>query len=128
MLPTVTFGISLLGILGVLAFKRWDVSHNPLWYRRVRERLDARALTLFRFLRFIPKRAMRIALILSHALVCRVSEWSLSAVRFLERKLLRFVNMVKGRGDINRKKGSTSLFLRNVVEYRDQVRKENGYH
>ena len=41
-----------------------------------------------------------------------MSEFTLRAVRFLERRLLKFVNMVKGRrGDVNKERGSASMFL-----------------
>lgn len=128
MLPAVTLGVSLIGLIAFLMFKRVEVRRDIGWYTRVRGTLDVYAARATHVLFKIPTVLRRILFDIGHWVVYHVSHASLTAVRFVERKLLRFVNMVKGRGDVNRKRGHASLFLKHVVEHRDQVRRENGYH
>ena len=45
---------------------------------------------------------------------------------FAERKLLRFVNMVKGRREVSKRNGTASAYLKDVVEHRDGLRNGNG--
>src|SRR3989344_367675 len=105
------FSISLGGIIILFIFKQWENTNTPMWYRRQRERGDRAVTRILNFLYVIPH-ASRIFLVrVFHAIVFHISAWVLLVVRFLERRLFRFVNMVKGKREINHKKGSVSLFL-----------------
>lgn len=120
----ISFGISLTGILTLLALKHWDIGHSNALYQRVVKYLDRHAVHLQHFLKAVPA-ISRVAISHgAHAFVYRVSEMTLRAVRFAERKLLKFVNMVKGRGEINRKKGSASLFLTNITDEKNNGKED----
>jgi len=63
-----------------------------------------------------------------HHLAEQGSALALIVVRFTERRLTRFVNMVKGRREVKNGNGTRSSYLRDVTNHRDEVRRINNYH
>ena len=95
----------------LLLLKQWEQKRIFLYYRLKREQGDRIVLQVFNFLRVIPHASLIFLSRFFHILVFYISTGVLQIVRFLERKLLRFVNMVKGRQEVHHKKGAASLFL-----------------
>lgn len=107
----ILFGTSLVGIIALLMFKRWKRVIESVPYRSKREYGDKFVVRVSDYLHAIPHASNVFVSRLFHAFAFYVSAWMLRAVRFLERRLFKFVNMIKGRREINHKKGSASLFL-----------------
>ncbi len=121
----VSFGISFLGIVALLAFKSWEVRRGIGVFPDIRIRMDKRVVYWKSLLYTALPICIAVFLRGFHASVYYASEFTLRAVRFLERRLLRFVNMVKGRrGEINKKKGSASLFLAAISSKEERSSKD----
>lgn len=125
MVAIILFGISLLGLIAFLFFKRWEVrQEDATLYRQKRTVLDHLVVRLGKRLSVIPHFLRDFLLHAFHAIVFHVSAFVLRVVRFVERRLLRFVNMVRGKREIHHKKGSASLFLTSISEERYGAPKE----
>jgi len=114
MTAIISFGVSFFCLASLFLFKAFEMRRSIPNYRRIREMADNKVVHVSQLLSSVPHTS-RVALgHVFHSFVCWISEIVLRVVRFVERKLLKFVNMVKGRIEINREKGSASLFLKEI--------------
>lgn len=129
MWTAIPFAASVVGMLLLIAFKAFELRRGKIFFAHMRALLDARVERLFRALHGeVPHVGRRVASDVGHHLAMQISALALLVIRFTERKLTRFVDMVKGRREIRDGNGTRSTYLRDVTSHRDEVRRVNGYH
>ncbi len=114
MTATIFLGTSFLFLFVLFLFKFFEIRREFSFYSRIRTLVDQRVEDVSTSLLSLPDASKTALARIVHIFICWVSETTLYAVRFLEKKLLKFVNMVKGKGDIKREKDSASLFLKKI--------------
>lgn len=112
--------ISILGIVALVAGKHWERRRGTVPGSALRNFIDAKVVFAATKIQGVPDMARGHARGLTKELIFHLSAALLRLVQFVERKLIRIINLVKGRRDINTKKGSASFFLQNVSTYKDQ--------
>jgi hypothetical protein len=115
MVAIVSLTSSFLGILLLFLFKEWEMRHPVNWYRSARARADRKVVVLGKILGRLPTSSRVFLVRFLHRALYRLSEVMLLIIRWIERRLLRLINMIKGRGEINKEKGSVSLFLASIA-------------
>jgi hypothetical protein len=113
---SLSFIISFVGLISVFGLKHWGIGNENVLYKKVRTNLDRRTVNLVEDLQKIPYAGRSVSSQVFHRILYQLSKLALHVVRFIERRLHRFVNMVKGKGDVNNQKGSASLFLKSIKE------------
>ena len=116
----IVFGASLASLSLFLFFKQWERQRELLWYQSFRKYGDHATLVAARFLVVVPHKVKFFIVHLLHIIVYHVGALVWRVVRFAERKLYRFVNMIKGRKEVHRERGSSSLFLNAISEGKRQ--------
>jgi len=116
MVTTISFGVSLLGIVSLILFKRWELKREITWYKDKRAVADQFVVYVTNKLRTVPHIVRAFLSRAIHTIVFYVSNFVLHAVRFIERKLFKFVSMIKGRREVHHRKGSASLFLTSISD------------
>lgn len=126
---TIPLAVSAVGISGLLALKALEIRRGMPFFGHARQRLDAKTVQLLSVLqRDVPERIRAIASDVMHHLAVQLTSLALLVIRFAERRLTRFVDMVKGRRELKQGNGTRSAYLRDVTSHRDEVRRINGYH
>ena len=110
---------SLIGIAGLLIFKNWEQRRGGLPGAAIRATADAKVVVISTQLKQFPQTLHVSFRVLLKHVIFYVSAAMLRVVQFTERKLIRVINLVRGKGDITTKKGSASFFLQNVATYKD---------
>ena len=129
MLATIPLAISIVGILGLLGLKSLERKRGGVFLGRMRKRADEGVVALeHKLTRGLPEFIKEHASAALHYVTYHVTALALMLVRFVERRLARFVNFVKGRREVKRSSGARSAYLRDVTDHRDEVRRVNGYH
>lgn len=129
MLATVPLAVSIVGILSLLGLKALERKRGKVFFGIVRKRADEGVLKLERTLtKRLPELIKELISSAAHYVTYKVTALALMLVRFVERRLTRFVNFVKGRREVRKNGGTRSRFLRDVTSHRDEVRRQNGYH
>jgi len=111
--------ISVLGIAALLIFKKWEESRGGLPGTGLRRATDAKVVVISERLKALPRALWASVRVFLKQGVFYVSAGMLRIVQFTERKLIRVINLVRGKGDISTKKGSASFFLQNVATYKE---------
>lgn len=113
------FGISILGIIGLICYKNLEQRRGSIPGAELRTTIDARVMVVATWLRSLPTSIQEALRTLFKQGVFHATGTMLKVLHFVERKLIRVINLVKGKGDITTKKGSASFFLQNVSTYKD---------
>ena len=125
-LATIPLAIAIMGILGLVGLKGWEQKRGKVVCGVVRAYIDTQVMRLgWWFAKRLPEMLKKRASACAHAVTYRVTAAVLVVVRFLERRLTRFVNFVKGRRDVRKQQRTRSPYLRDVRNYRDEIR-SNG--
>jgi hypothetical protein len=118
--------VSIVGIIGLVLVKQWELRRGNVPWSGLRTRLDARAERLERiFSSGFPNALKYLVGEVTHAVAYHSSAAVLFIVRVTERRLFKLVNMIKGRREI-RTNGSSSTFLKDVSEHRDHLRRSRN--
>lgn len=115
----ILFVISVTGIVALIVFKNWEQRRGSAPGAALRARIDARVAVLGGWLKSVPLYFKEHSKVLSAQIIFHLSAIMLRIVHFAERKLIRVINLVKGRGDVTTKKGAASFFLQNVATYKE---------
>lgn len=112
-----SFAFSFIAIVSMIAFKNWEIKAGKTLWRGSRFKADkivARWLTVLKS--HIPTTGKRFSKEITHHTAYHISYIALSGVKFMERKLIRIINFIKGRG-IVKKDRTASHYMKNVSEY-----------
>lgn len=112
-----SFTFALFAIAGMIAFKNWEIKSGITVFRKFRFKADRVVAKWFIFVKsHMPTEGKHLSKEITHHTAYHVSRTALAVVRFAERKLIRIINFIKGKG-IVRKDGTASHYLKNVSEY-----------
>ncbi len=122
LLLTITLAVSILGIVSILAVKRWEMETGHVLWAGLRPTVG---VFLARSLFWIERRAPRLVrellrsagnslLILMHRLVAK-------GVLIAERGLERTLHLLRHKTDAPRAQGEASAFLREVAEHKKKL-------
>ncbi len=114
MIAIISFGTSLFLLFALFLFKFFEMRGRFFFYRHVRTFVDQKVEDISFSLLAIPGISKSVLARTLHIFICWISETVLYIVRLTEKKLLKFLNMIKGKGDVNHEKGSASLFLKEI--------------
>lgn len=114
------FGLSLLGMLTLLLGKRCELRYGTMPGLELRRALDARVAAFTAWLRALPARARAVGHDYAAHAIVRTSALLLRFVHFLEGKLIRVINLVKGRGDSSPQQKPASAFLQRVATFKSE--------
>lgn len=129
MWAAIPLAVAIVGMAMLVAFKALELRHGRIFFKDVRARLDARVERLFVSLKGdVPHRGKLLIADVLHYFMVQTIGLALVTIRFVERRLARFVDMVKGRQKLRGDNGTRSMYLRDVTNHRDEVRRVNGYH
>lgn len=115
----ILFGISVFGIGSLFVLKNWELRRGSIPGTTLRASTDAHVVVVAGWARLVPIKLQATARTFLAQSIFHVSAIMLRVVHFAERKLIRVINLVKGRGDVTTKKGSASFFLQNVATYKE---------
>lgn len=110
---------SVIGIIALLIFKNWEQRRGGMPGASIRATADAKVVVISTQLKQFPQTLHSSFRVLIKKVIFYVSAAMLRVVQFTERKLIRVINLVRGKGDITTKKGSASFFLQNVATYKE---------
>ncbi len=111
--------------LGFILWRVFYLRHQPTLaptasiYSIVEPRIDTFAFYLVFFFKEIVRHIYLIILLIARKVI---SVLKFTSIR-LERRFSRIINSVRGRGNLDNR-GSASLFLQEIKEHQDRMRKE----
>jgi hypothetical protein len=112
-----SFVFAFLAIISMLVVKNWEVKAGKTLHSDFRFKADrAVAKWTVIFKSHLPTKGRVILKEVSHNIAYYVSHVALAGVHFAERKLIRVINFIKGKGVV-RKDRTASHYLKNVSEY-----------
>ncbi|MFQ5661791.1 MAG: hypothetical protein ACE5F2_00865 [Candidatus Paceibacteria bacterium] len=121
-----SFAFAFLAIIGMLVVKNWEVrAGKTLWsdFRFKADRKVAKWTTILKS--HLPTRGRVISKELTHNTAYHVSHAALACVHFAERKLIRVINFIKGKGVV-KKDAAASSYLKNVSKYERHPERDAG--
>jgi len=128
MTPVIILGVSLTGITLLIALKEIEYKRRKTFALSLRQRADRRVLRLVNFFQIhLPTLSRKVWQQMLHHFALHLGTFFLKVVRFVENRLVRFINIIKGKGVI-KKKGSASFFIQNVLEHKSELRRERDVH
>lgn len=117
MVSVFSFIFALFAIIGMIAFKNWEIKAGITVFREFRFKADRITILWSSFVKGnIPTEGKHLSKKIMHNTVYYISHAALAVVRFAEQKLVRIINFIKGKG-IVKKDRTTSHYLKNVSEY-----------
>ncbi|HJL55632.1 MAG: hypothetical protein QGH85_01460 [Candidatus Pacebacteria bacterium] len=120
-----SFAFAFLAIIGMLIIKNWEVKAGKTLSHEFRFKADRAVAKWTTILKsHLPTRGRVISKELSHNIAYHVSHVALAGVHFAERKLIRVINFIKGKGIVNKDR-ATSHYLKNVSEYERHPERKN---
>jgi hypothetical protein len=112
-----SFGIATFAIVGMIAFKNWEIKAGKTVLREVRFKADKIVAGWFIFVRsHIPTKGKHLSKEITHHTAYHISYVALGGVKFAERKLVRIINFIKGKGVI-KKDRTASHYMKNVSKF-----------
>lgn len=118
MFATVAFIFALTGIIVLLYFKNWELARGKVVFVDFRKKTDmfvVESINLFKSK--LPRKSKQISKHVINNITYYTSTALLKAVRWLEKQLAGFSNMIKGRVEIQNR-GEASAFLQNVSAHK----------
>lgn len=111
------FIFAFLAIVGMLAIKNWELKAGKTLFRDVRFKADKAVAKWATILKsHVPRNGKIISKELTHNAAYHISHVALAGVHFAERKLIRVINFIKGKGVV-KKDRTASHYLKNVSQY-----------
>lgn len=121
---TILLGISLVGLIGVIALKRWELASGKVVMSAYRpglgERLGNALLFVERGIPFLVRLGVTRGYHAARARVQRAVAWS---VIHLEHGLERLLRQVRGATAVRRDGAEASAFLREVAQHKKTLKK-----
>lgn len=112
-----SFSFAFVAIVGMIAFKNWEIKAGKTVLRERRFKADKVVAKWFTFIKsHIPTKGKHLSKEITHHTAYHVSHVALSGVKFAERKLIRVINFIKGRGVV-KKDRTTSHYMKNVSKF-----------
>ncbi|MEK7589745.1 MAG: hypothetical protein AAB475_00630 [Patescibacteria group bacterium] len=112
-----SFAVAFIAIVGMIAFKNWEIKAGKTILRNARFKADKVVVEWFIALKsHIPTKGKHLSKEITHHTAYHISHFALGGVKFAERKLIRVINFIKGKGVVN-KNGNASHYLKNVSKY-----------
>ena len=118
MIAIFSFIFSLLAIIGMISIKNWEMKAGKTIFAKMRFKFDifvAKYLIILKSYtqtkngRYFLKKII-------HYTAYYISHIALSCARFAERKLIKIINFIKGRGVIEKRRQASS-YLKNVADF-----------
>ena len=121
MIPFITLAVALLGIVMLLYLKQWELRRNRILFKMVRVRADCWVERGVQSLQEnVPRRSKEIVKKIMTYTAYHTSIALLKGVRFTEKHLAQFNNMVKGHKEIQNR-GSASAYLQDVSAHKERL-------
>lgn len=118
MVSVFSFGFAFLAIVGIIAFKNWEIKAGKTILREKRFKADKIVAGWFTtFKSHIPTKGKHLSKEITHHTAYHVSHAALGGVKFAEKKLVRIINFIKGKGVV-RKDRTTSHYMKNVSGFK----------
>lgn len=118
MVSIFVFGFVFLAIVGMIAFKNLEIKAGKTILREKRFTADRIVANWFMiFKSHIPTKGKRLSKEITHHTAYHISHTALGGVKFAEKKLIRIINFIKGKGVV-RKDGETSHYMKNVSKFK----------
>jgi hypothetical protein len=112
-----SFAIAFFAIIGMFTVKSWELKAGKTLFRDFRFKVDKITVRLIIFLKsYMPTRGRLISKELTHNAAYHISHIALFGVHYLERKLIKIINFIKGKGVV-KKDRTTSHYMKNVSLY-----------
>jgi hypothetical protein len=112
-----SFSIAFVAIVGMIAMKNWEIKKGVTLWRGARFKADKVVVRWFLFVRsHIPAKGKRLSKEITHHTAYHISHIALGVVKFAERKLIRIINFIKGKGVVNKNR-IASHYMKNVSEF-----------
>lgn len=112
-----SFSFAFLAIIGMFAVKNWEIKAGKTLLREVRFKADMVVAKSIIFIKSnAPTKGRVISKELTHHTAYHISHIALACVHFAERRLIRVINFIKGKG-IVKKDRTASHYMKNVSEY-----------
>lgn len=111
------FVFAITAMAGMIAFKNWELRAGKTIFREIRFKADRIVFSFFTFIKsHLSTKGKSLSNEVIHHTIFYFSHFALNCIKFLEKKLIRLINFIKGRG-ILKKERNTSVFLKNISEY-----------
>ena len=118
MIAIFSFIFSLLAIIGMISIKNWEMKAGKTIFAKTRFKFDifvAKYLIILKSYTQTNNGRYFLKEIIHYA-AYYISHIALSCARFAERKLIKIINFIKGRGVIEKKR-QASPYLKNVADF-----------
>jgi uncharacterized membrane protein YidH (DUF202 family) len=124
MITTITFISASVGIAVLVLLKHFEMKAGRTFFHSIRFKADTFiARTGLLIHRHVPTIGKKISKHVAHHTAYHTSSIVLMIVQFMERRLLRLVNLIKGKGVV-KKNGSASFFLKHISEHKKNSDRE----
>ena len=121
----ITLSVGFLGATSLFWLKRLELKRGHMYFSSFRRRADGLVLNGVRVIRHhLPGESKKLSKKVVLYTVIYASATLLRGVRLIERRLVGFLNMIKGRGEV-KTNGTASMFLRNVSEHKNKIHQSN---
>lgn len=111
------FSFAFIAIVGMIAMKNWEIKAGKTVLREARFKADKAVVSWFIFVKsHIPTKGKSLSKEITHHTVYHVSQVALRGVKFAEKKLVRIINFIKGKGVV-KKDRTASHYMKNVSQY-----------
>jgi len=125
MFAIVAFIFALTGIIALLYFKHRELSGGRIVFAGFRKKADMFAAeSVMSFKSRLPRASKQISKNAINHMIYYASTVLLKVVRWLEKRLAGFSNMIKGRVEIQNR-GEASIFLQNVSAHKNNLKEPN---
>lgn len=122
----ITLGLSIVGMLALLGFKRYELASGRVFFSAVRPRVVS---SLERGVRLVgetlPARARELARVEGAKLRTRLHVLFARAVLFIEHMLERILHVVRENTEPERVVGEASAFLREVANHKKKLQRHS---
>ena len=120
-IPIIVFIASLAGIVLLFMLKRWELQSRKIYLSVARAKTDIFTLKLAEktrsLMRTIPGAGSHVSRQITHHIAYHTSAIVLKLIQAVEGKLLKFINMIKGKGVVKDDRVA-SQYLRDVSDHR----------
>lgn len=115
------FIFSIVGIVALILLKYREANTELVLFKGFRTNANAsveRAVAVFH--RNISKVDKNVFMAIIRSIAYYLGIIALKSVQFIEKRLIRFINFIKGKGTIN-KNGSASFYLKSISEHKKNL-------
>jgi hypothetical protein len=126
MISIVIFTFAFAGLAGLILMKHFEMKAGKTILRAFRFKADTAVAAADLYVRrHVPTFGKKMSKQVAHQTAYHTSSVVLRIVQFMERRLLRFINLIKGKGVV-KKNGSASFFLKHISEHKKNSDRERN--